>query len=153
MQAVETSASSAATVRCSSLIMRPSIVACGWSVGKKVWRGLRSFPHRLVCEAERQLSCRVYEQDGKLARVHRQDREKKEADNEADQGCSVTPPKDEEPIPSTHCDTRNIVSTASFTHAWSIWSTATRRRCMIGLHVTKTVVQDSGLITSPDHVV
>lgn len=55
---------------------------------------------------EWRISCRVYEQDRKLSRVQRQDREQEEADNKADQGCSVTPPKDEESIPSTHCDTR-----------------------------------------------
>lgn len=83
--------------------------SCMWmGVVKKVWRGLRIFPHGLVYEAEWGISCRVYEQDRKFSSIQRQDREQDEADNEADQGCSVTRPKDEEPIPSTHYNTRKL---------------------------------------------
>lgn len=69
-------------------------------------QGMVGVQGRMAGWQDGDLSCRVYEQNCKLARIERQDREKKEADNKAGQGCSVTRPKDEEPIPSTHCDTR-----------------------------------------------
>lgn len=44
-----------------------------------------------------------YEQYCKFAGRERQNRQKSEADNEADQGCHVTRAKDEQSIPSTDC--------------------------------------------------
>ncbi|MCJ1461512.1 hypothetical protein MMC07_000109 [Pseudocyphellaria aurata] len=115
--------------------MRPPIVACGW-VSEE---GVAQITHRPARVGGRGRaggrgisgSGRGYEQDREFARLQHQDREQEEADNKADQGCSVTRPKDEEAIPSTHC---------------------ARPRCMTSLHVTVTAVQDSGRITSTDHV-
>lgn len=47
-----------------------------------------------------------YEQYCKFAGRNRQNRQKSEADNEADQGCHVTRAKDEQSIPSTDYSTK-----------------------------------------------
>lgn len=49
-----------------------------------------------------------YEQYCKFASRNRQNRQKSEADNEADQGCHVTRAKDEQSIPSTDYSTMQL---------------------------------------------
>lgn len=143
-------------------MLEPHDAPSNYWVWMGVWEGsvarITHLPARVGVQgrmAGGRLSCGVYEQNRKLARIERQDREQKEADNKAGQGCSVTRPKDEEPIPSTHCDTRTSSVQSPNLHAIQVSQFVPPQRdvrCMTGLHVTITAVQDSGLITSANHV-
>lgn len=57
-------------------------------------------------EKKRKVGRGEYEQYCKFAGRNRQNRQKSEADNEADQGCHVTRAKDEQSIPSTDYGTK-----------------------------------------------
>lgn len=122
--------------------MRPPIVACGWMFERKCGADYASSrtgwctrqDGRMAGWQDGDCSCRVYEQNHKFAKMERQDREKKEADNKAGQGCSVTRPKDEEPIPSTHCDTRTSSVQSPNLHAIQVSQLVPQQRDVCEVH-------------------